>query len=115
MLSINGVSLPSPTSLSVQVVSRSGISQYNLLGKLVRDGVQEKRLLQISWARMPADALASLSALLQPGDFVTLSYPDPLSGPQEIRCFCADRSARVCQYRHGEALWADVKLTLEEQ
>ena len=115
MLSINGISLPSPTSLSVQVISRGGSTQYNVLGQMVRDGAREKRVLQIAWSRMTADQLSVLSSLLESGQLLTLSYPDPLAGRREMSCFAADRSARVWQYRDGVPAWADVKLTLEEQ
>lgn len=115
MLQINQLTLPAPSSLLVQVKSRAGVSKYNAQGQLVMDGVQQKRLVEIRWTRMAASALAQLAQELESGGFFTLSYPDPLSGPQQISCYATERSARVWQYQNGNAAWADVELKLEER
>ena len=115
MIKINGVSLPSPSSLSVRVLPRAGTSDYNSLGYLVQDGVKDKRTVEIGWARMSGANLTLLAAQLALGGFLTLSYPDPLSGSREMVCRAAGQSAHVCQYLDGAPLWADVKLILEER
>ena len=115
MISINGTPLPSPTALAVKVEPKAGSAQYNTLGQLLQDGMREKRTVEIAWARMAGEALAGLTRLLSAGGFFTLTYPDPLSGSREIRCRAAEQSARVGEYRDGAPLWADVKLTMEEQ
>ena len=115
MILINDLSLPAPASLSVKIEPRTGVSQYNTLGQLVQDGVREKRTVEIAWTRMAAATLNQLAALLSPGGFFSLSYPDPLSGARVMSCRVMGQSARVCQYRNGAPLWADVQLILEEQ
>lgn len=115
MISLNGVSLPAPASLSVRVTPKAGTVQYNTLGQLVQDGMRDKRQVEIRWARLSAEVLASLAALLSAGGFFTLVYPDPLSGSREMRCRAVDHEARVCRISAGAPQWADVTLTLEEQ
>ena len=115
MISLNGISLPSPTTLSVRVSPQAGTAQYNTLGQTVLDGMRDKRTVEIGWNRMAGDALAALAALLSPGGFFTLVYPDPLSGSRSMTCRVREQFARVYQYQSGAPLWADVRLTMEEQ
>lgn len=115
MITLNSVSLPSPSGLAVRVRPQAGTAQYNTLGELVQDGFRDKRTVEITWSRMPASTLQSLAALLAAGGFFTLVYPDPLSGSREMRCRATEQSARVWQYQNGAPQWADVALTLEEQ
>ncbi len=115
MITLNSVSLPSPTFLSVRVLPQAGTVQYNTLGQTVLDNMKEKRTVEIGWNRMTGGELATLSALLSPGGFFTLVYPDPLSGSRSMACRIREQSARVYHYQSGVPLWADVKLTLEEK
>ena len=115
MITLNDVSLPSPTFLSVRVSSRAGSIQYNTLGQTILEGMKDKRTVEIGWTRMTGAALMSLANLLSAGGFFTLVYPDPLSGSRTMSCWAREQSARVYQYQNGVPLWADVKLTMEEQ
>lgn len=115
MITLNQLTLPAPSSLSVRVRPQGGIAQYNTLGQLVQDGFFDKRIVTVAWARMPGETLEALSALLADGGFFTLTYPDPLSGSRAMSCRVTDRSASVYRYQNGAPLWADVSLTLEEQ
>ena len=115
MISINGLSLPSPHALTVQIVPKGGTSQYNALGQLVQEGVREKRMVEITWHRMEGDQLQALSQVLSAGGFFTLVYPDPLSSRREMICCIKRQTARVWQYQQDAPKWADVQLTLEEQ
>ena len=115
MLFINNVALPSPHSLSVRVSPKAGNTQYNTLGQLLQDGVKEKRTLEIAWVRMNQSDLALLAAQLNPGGFISCRYPDPLLGQTEIICRVTGHQASVYHYQPDSPLWADVKLTLEEQ
>ena len=80
MISLNGISLPSPTSLSVRVSPQAGTAQYNTLGQTVLDGWRDKRTVEIGWKSMAGAALAQLSQLLSAGGFFTLVYPDGAAG-----------------------------------
>ena len=115
MIAINGLSLPAPGSLSVQVEPKGGSGQYNALGQWVMDGGVEKRTVEISWPRMSGALLGDLSLQLRQGGFFTLSYPDPLSGSREMRCRLVRQRARVWRYQNETPLWADVYLMLEEE
>ena len=115
MITLNGVSLPSPATLSVRVTPQAGTAQYNTLGQTVLDNLRDKRTVEIGWSRMTGDALASLANLLSPGGFFTLVYPDPLSGSRTMTCRVREQAARVYQYQNEQPLWADVRLTMEEQ
>ncbi len=115
MITLNGASLPSPATLSVRVSPQAGSAQYNTLGQTVLDNMRDKRTVEIGWTRMTGAALAALANLLSAGGFFTLVYPDPLSGSREMTCRVRQQAARVYQYQSGVPLWADVKLTLEEQ
>ena len=115
MIRINDLSLPAPSSLSVRVTPQGGSAQYNTLGKLVQDGMQNKHTVDISWARMPGDTLRRLSQTLSAGGFFSVTYPDPLSGSREMTCRVTVQAARVYQFRAEHPVWADVSLSLEEQ
>lgn len=115
MITINGLSLPTPHALSIEVMPRGGSSQYNALGQLVQEGMLDKRIVEITWRRMAGNMLALLAGVLHQGGILRLSYPDPLSGTREMECFLKRHSARVWQYCNGVPGWADVQLTLEEQ
>ena len=115
MIWINQLALPAPSALQVRVKPRAGTSKYNTKGQLVMDGVQQKRQVELTWARMAAPALAALFAELDAGGFLTLTYPDPLAGGTQISCYASERSARVFQYKNDAAVWADVTLKLEER
>ena len=115
MITLNSISLPSPTFLSVRVAPQAGTVRYNTLGQTIVDNMKEKRTVEIGWNRMTGAALASLANLLSAGGFFTLVYPDPLSGSRTMTCRAREQSARVYQYQNGVPLWADVKLLLEEQ
>lgn len=115
MLSINGIVFPSPHSLSVKASLKAGSSQYNTLGQLLHDGMQEKRTVEILWIRLPQSALTLLAEQLAPGGFFTCCYPDPLKGETEMICHAASHQATLYHYQPDSPQWADVKLTLEEQ
>ena len=115
MISLNNNVLPSPSSLSVRVSPQAGTVQYNTLGQTILDNMTDKRTVEIGWNRMTGAALASLANLLSPGGSFTLVYPDPLSGSRSMTCRVREQAARVYQYQNGVPLWADVRLTLEEQ
>lgn len=114
MIAINQTALPTPASLSVRVRPAAGTAQYNTLGQTVLDGMADKHTVTIAWTRMSETDLQTLSSLLSDGGFLSLAYPDPLSGSREMTCRVTDRSARVCR-QAGSPAWADVTLTLEEQ
>ncbi len=115
MLSINGVSLPSPHSLSVQVSPRGGNAQYNTLGQLLQDGIREKRTLEITWHQLSRSSLSLIAAQLSPGGFFTCTFPDPLKGETEMTCRLAAHQATLYRHQPDAPLWADVRLTLEER
>ena len=48
MISINGVSLPSPTALTVRVTPQAGTAQYNALGQTVLDNLRDKRTVVLN-------------------------------------------------------------------
>ena len=115
MITLNDLSLPAPSSLSVQVSPQGGTVHYNTLGHLLQDGMREKRTVDIAWARFPGAMLSQLDAALSFSDFMTLTYPDPLKGQRTMRCRSTRHSAQVYRFSGGQAVWADVKITLEEQ
>ena len=115
ILSLNETALPSPAALSVKVTPQAGTMQYNTLGQAVIDGMREKRTVEITWTRLGAEDLNTLSRELTFSAFLTCVYPDPLLGSRSMRCRAVSHFARVYQYLNGVPVWADVKLTLEEQ
>lgn len=114
MIHIQDLSLPTPSACVVDIANAAGTKRYNTLGRLVWDGQREKRTLELRWNRMEGDALQKLFTLLDSSTFFDLTYPDPVEGEKTITCFCLDRGARVWQYT-GQALWADVRVKLEER
>lgn len=115
MISLNGIALPSPSSLFVRCVPKGGSVQYNSLGQMVQEGMREKRHVEMTWNRLPASVLLQLKQILSAGGFFTLVYPDPLAGSRQMDCYVLEHAARAWQYQNGQASWADVKLSLEER
>lgn len=115
MITLNGQALPAPSALSVRVTPQAGSARYNTLGQLVQDGMRDKRAVTLRWTRMESVTLEALAALLSAGGFLTLTYPDPLSGSRQMTCRAREQSARVWHWENGSARWADVTLTLEER
>ena len=115
MIRLNGIAFPSPSNLLVRCTPKGGVAQYNSLGQLVQEGMQEKRHVEIIWNRLPGSVLSQLAQILNAGGFFSLVYPDPMAGNREMSCYASEHSARVWQYRDGQAAWADVKLAVEEQ
>ncbi len=114
MITMDTLALPTPSAFSVDIRSASGTERFNTLGQRIFDGRREKRSLSLRWNRMDPAQLQQLFSHLDGRTFFSLTYPDPVSGEKSITCFARDRSARVWCYP-GEAAWADVQLTLEEQ
>lgn len=114
MIKINNVAMPSPSALMVQSALQGGSVHYNALGKLLLDGRREKRRVEVSWARLSAAELATLSGALTEG-FVTLSYPDPLAGQRQMECLVTEKNAQVWRMAQDAACWAQVKLRFEER
>lgn len=113
MIRIEQWPLPAPAAFSVEIFSRAGSEKINTLGQRVFDGRREKRRLDMRWNRMEGDVLARLFALMDENASVSVTYPDPVDGEKQIRCYVVSRGARVWRYRDGAA-WADVQLNLEE-
>ena len=115
MISLNDVTLPTPSSLKVSVSPGRRQVRYNSLGEKLLDGQYEKTTVEISWARMDSTALASLAQLLQSDVFFTLVYPDPLSGQRQITCHVVGRTAQVFSLRGTSPAFSALTLKLEER
>ena len=114
-LRINGISLPTPSALSVETFRAGGTSQYNLLGELVQDNMRCKRRIRISWALLGPQGLAALSGALSGQGFLSCTYPDPLDGETTISCFCAGQSSEVFRCTDDGTAWKAVEIILEER
>ena len=114
MITIEQMSLPAPHTFSVEIVQRAGMEKYNILGRKIVDGRQDKRLLRLSWVRMDKEIMTRLFALLDDTAPLSVTFPDPSGQMKTLSCYPSGRSARVWQFP-GEAAWADVQLNLEEQ
>lgn len=115
MLTINGAAMPSPGQLSVSYEDRGDFSRLNVLGQRLADRLATKRVIDIVWPVLTAEAAAQLLTAVTEKVFFTVKFPDPLTGAQhECTCRCTERSVRMHRMEAAGAVWAEAAMRWEE-
>lgn len=99
MLTINGVQMPPPSALQVDIATIDGNTTRNARGEMIRDVIATKRKLNLEWKHLSeSDISRLLKAIDKP--FFTVSYPDPMEGKIITKTFyVGDRSVPVYQVK----------------
>ena len=116
MLTVGGVSMPSPTKLTVTLEEIGDDSARNVLGQRLADRLAVKRAMELEWTHLTASQTAALLDAVTQNVFFTAVYPDPATGaPRTAVCRATRRKADVTRVEDGSVLWADVSMKWEEQ
>lgn len=108
-------SYPAKFSVKVLDLDNAETTTRTADGKMSRDRIAVKRQIEMSW---PTLQWAALSAVLQAmqNEFITFTYPDPMTGTQQTKTFYAgDRTAPVAIIIGGVTWWEGLQVTLTEQ
>lgn len=117
-IAINGIELPKyPNKFQVRVMDLDDgeTTTRTIDGTLTRDRIAVKRQIEMAWPTLRWEDLSALLQLMQ-DEFVSVTYPDSMTGQQETKVFYAgDRSSPIAFERNGEMWWEGLEATLTEQ
>lgn len=114
MITIDGITIPTPTEyrVGIQDISKA---ERNARGAMIIERIATKRKLELSWQYLSQEQLQQLLQLVAPV-FFSVSYPDPQDGTTRTGTFyCGDRSTGALDYRNGQIRWRDIKFNLVER
>lgn len=116
MLKINGVEMPAPSAMKVQIFDVSATADRSASGRMIIDRVGTKRKLELSWAHLTGAQLASLLSAVNQKTFFTAAYPDPQTGGvRAMVCYCGDRTTGVLRMEDGKPVWTDIEMNWIER
>lgn len=115
ILTINTLSLPAPTTLSVQVDDALLNVQTTLSGQSHISRAAAKRRISAHWAHMSPDDLKTLLTEVTKDPTFTLSFPDPLTGSMlTITAYTQQKSVGLHRMQHGVPVWTNIEMTFAE-
>lgn len=116
ILKINGVDMPSPSVMKVNLFDVSSAAERNACGEAVIDRVGTKRRLEIKWAYLSAQDMQRLLAAVGGDTFFEAVYPDPMAGDmRSMTCYCGDRSTGILRMQNGAPVWTDIEMNWIER
>lgn len=84
-------------------------------GLIVRDVKGYRKALSAKWEWIPVETLAQLTALARAGNFVSIQYPDPVTGTASGMFDIKIGNAKIFKFTNGEPRWYNVELTARAQ
>ena len=115
MITINGVTIPTPSAFSCGIMDITEANR-NANGLMIAERIATKRKLELSWAFLSQSDLSSLLGLFTSSFFVTVVYPDPVTGANRSGTFYpGDRSSPMYDYNGGVPRYKDFKFNLVER
>ncbi|MCU7192302.1 DUF6711 family protein [Turicibacter sanguinis] len=115
MLKINGVSVKSPKTFSVDIEDLDGDSYRNVLGQLTRDRITTKRKLNCEWGSLTNEEVSTILTSVK-DVFFMVEYPDPMEGRVIIKEFyVGTRSSPVYNWSEGKVRWEGLKMNFIEK
>jgi len=117
LLVVNGVALPDPSDLKVNISDLSSEESGRLLdGTMVKDVVARKVQIDVSWNTLSWEDVSTLLTAVESSIFLTVVYPDPKVGSYQTKTFyVGDRSAPAVWLANGKEYWGGVSFTFIEQ
>jgi len=116
VLKINGIVMPTPSTMKVNIFDVSATADRSASGKMIIDRVGTKRKLELSWAHLTASELSKLLSAVGDRTFFTAAYPDPQTGGlRAMSCYCGDRATGVLRMEDGAPVWTDVEMNWIER
>ena len=115
MIRVNGRPLPAVREYTVDIMDIDGNIARTVDGTMVRDRIAVKRKIEVSWAVLTKEELATVLNQVS-RVFFEIEYIDPQTGANRTGTFCVgDRAAAGLEYRDGAIRWKDVKMNFVER
>ena len=117
MLKINGVAVPTPKVLKVDISDIDGETSRNAKGDLLRDRIAVKRKLNCEWAPLTMEEISTLLKAVK-AVYFTVEYPDPMEGAFITKTFyVGDRSMPMYWYDKAKNryLWQGLTMNFIEK
>ena len=114
-MKINGVIIPTPSSMEVTLMDIDSDSYRNANGQLVRDRVAVKRKVTCAWNWL---SVADAATLLTAGEdeFFEMTYLDPKAGENVTKTFyVGDRTSPVYSLVDGKEGWKGIQMAFTQR
>lgn len=111
MLKINGLAIPSPKEMSVEINDIDGESGRALDGSFKRDRIAVKRKISLSWGPLKLQDISIILKSVQ-DIFFMVTYPDPMEGSIITKTFYVGN--RTAARLYGEQ-WNGLSMSFIEQ
>lgn len=117
-LAINGAEIakyPSEFKVTVMDLDNAESTARTADGTLTRDRIAVKRQIEMGFNAMRWEDLSAIQQAVS-DKFFEFTYPDPVTGQQEMKVFYAgDRQSAVAIERDGTYWWTGLQMTLTEK
>lgn len=115
LLTIDGVSMPVPTRLTVQLEDARLSARQTLSGAMHISRAALKRSVTVFWAYLPKEELSLLLSAVTQAPLFSLSFPDPLTGETlQIQAYSRSRQVGLERMRGDVPVWTNVEVTFAE-
>ncbi len=113
-LTINGVPMPAPSELKMELLNIGSDEQRSASGRLVCDRVAVKKRLKLKWAVLSG---ADIARLFSAADgFFTASCPDPCENAAvNAEFYASAKSLGVMRMNGDECVWEDAAMEWTER
>lgn len=114
LIKVNGVTLPSPSEMSVGKMDLSK-AERNANGLMLIERIASKTKLEMTWAYLTSSQARDLLLAVSPV-FFTVTYPDPRTNSIETGTFyVGDRNMGVLDYFDDVARYKDFGMNFIER
>lgn len=115
MFTLNTVTIPSPSSYSVNILDISKADR-NANGEMILEIIATKRKLELSYNYLSNTDLSSLLSKFTGNTFFTMVYPDTVTGAAKSGVFyVSDRKSEAIDYQSGVPRWKGISFSLIEK
>ena len=115
IFTLNGVSMPAPTTLSMHMEDACFSARRALSGEAIVSRAALKRRIEAYWAYLSPDNLKLLLANAAQDAPCTLTYPDPLTGStRQMSAYSSARRVDMKRMQGSQPVWTGVQMTFIE-
>lgn len=114
MIKVNGVALPTPSSLTVSVFDIYDSTDRDSTGTIHLDYIATKHKLECTWNFLTQEQMTNLLDTIKDVSF-SLEYTEPQDGTlKTIDVYKGDRTIPVLDFLDGKARYKDFKVNFIE-
>lgn len=116
VLTLNGVSVKTPTKMSVTTSDFDGETTRNAKGNLIRDRIGVKKKVECEWSYLTQSEISKILNAVSKV-FFSVKYLDPALGMTTKTMYVGDRTAPLYRYGNGggHILWEGLTMNFIEQ